>query len=385
MFADSGQPLAFILPPENSMSTAHFSDSTEKAMKIRATFFLFQTHSPNGNELRIFNCLGFGSLFFFLFLFYLLPLQGGQVGGSGRCGVVGGAGEGHLPFVSSDSALLLALCRMPPMLFCCLFWFAYSFGQENFDFPWFDPRICINLPRHYYSFSCPPKCFIFGFQTLYTFVCRACWVFHLNFLAHLMLKIFALHSLWLFLKIFMHTHFGHSKKKSCFNKNIAIYLNGFNRYCSWLLLSAFSYLLNHIYSAACGWFSRMLLLLRPKKTAFSALHLLLFGQLFCCRFLFAFLFFLVPLHLLLFRLFSASLLIWQFFVFFFFFVDEKNPLVRKARDKWCAAAALSLDFHTQIGNSPQTFEFYYFPDAAASLLFISFRWPNAEKFRFSNF
>jgi len=73
------------------------------------------------------------------------------------------------------------------------------------------------------------------------------------------------------------------------------------------------------------------------------------------------------------------------FCFFFFFVDEKNPLVRKARDKWCAAAALSLDFHTQIGNSPQTFEFYYFPDAAASLLFISFRWPNAEKFRFSNF
>jgi len=69
MFADSGQPLAFILPPENSMSTAHFSDSTEKAMKIRATFFLFQT---NGNELRIFNCLGFGSLFFFYFYFYFI-------------------------------------------------------------------------------------------------------------------------------------------------------------------------------------------------------------------------------------------------------------------------------------------------------------------------
>lgn len=80
MFADSGQPLAFILPPENSMSTAHFSDSTEKAMKIRATFFLFQTHSPNGNELRIFNCLGFGSLFFF-FIFILFIATAGWASG----------------------------------------------------------------------------------------------------------------------------------------------------------------------------------------------------------------------------------------------------------------------------------------------------------------
>jgi len=50
------------------------------------------------------------------------------VGGGGWGGPLGGAREGHLPFVSSDSALLLlALCQMPPMLLCCLFLFASDF------------------------------------------------------------------------------------------------------------------------------------------------------------------------------------------------------------------------------------------------------------------
>jgi len=121
----------------------------------------------------------------------------------------------------------------------------------------------------------------------------------------------------------------------------------------------------------------MLLLLRPRKTAFSALHLLLFGLAlvllsFSIFLLFSPVWFLVLLHLLLFRLFSAFLLFWQLFCCCIL-QAEKNPLLC---EKPAIKSAQPPLFHSifTLNNSPQTLELYYLPDAAASLLFISFRW-----------
>jgi len=62
-------------------SGPHFSGfSREGNEHFYRILILFFTHSPNGNELRIFNCFEFGSLLFF---FQGVAVGGGGWGGSG--------------------------------------------------------------------------------------------------------------------------------------------------------------------------------------------------------------------------------------------------------------------------------------------------------------